>query len=335
MKQSLLGLWMALVLISATSCDENPTPETIFEWKNLQSVSHSLVDPDDAVLKLKLRTNLPVKELVEGMSLSITSRSETLDIDVDQDVSVHLTEAGEFEVTIELGDYLSIGGPVYELSAVIPSPDDEEEELTRVTIPFSTSAPNFGNKHFKNLYLNDDGSYTLIEPYFEAPENTRAPIAYGSDPDGVCKLFGLDWARSREGGMTARDVEWSVGIDYDGEFYGYGDRYHSGIGSIICFNADQPEPAPSQNAEAIVRNDDGSTTLWKPRFSYSDGYTRTFASPGSHGSWDGICKLYGFNEYVNHSATTADSKMSVYLTAEGKFTAFVGKSSGIESMMCR
>lgn len=80
----------------------------------------------------------------------------------------------------------------------------------------------------------------------------------------------------------------------------------------------------SKNYEGKYLNDDGSMSIYKPKFSNADGNGSKYISVNS--SYNGLCKLYGLGTFIPGSAKSfkQDSTDSVVkINSSGRFQEFV------------
>jgi len=92
------------------------------------------------------------------------------------------------------------------------------------------------SRSYKELIVNNDGSTTIVEPYFKNPSGEGSlPIGAASIHSGVCKLYGysfsqmMTWHREESGDLKKHPV--TAMIDSDGLFLKFGkeDPYLWGI----------------------------------------------------------------------------------------------------------
>jgi len=113
----------------------------------------------------------------------------------------------------------------------------------------------------------------------------------------------------------------------------------------IALSQDRELLENSKNYEAKFTNDDGSITIYRPKFSDPNG-SGTNLRIGENGpaSLQGICKLFGFGPYIMNSALDQPgedrpwfpSGELVLLSAEGKYAGVESYSDhdAVESVIC-
>jgi hypothetical protein len=209
-----------------------------------------------------------------------------------------------------------------------------------------------GSKNYEAQYVNDDGSITFVRPKFANPEGTgslRLSAENESNLAGICKLFGAGSYVSNsvtfdnfEGSSTV--VPRHVRISSIGTFETFDtSKHYDPVRTLICMS---PEPTsqlvPSDNAEKILTNNDGSITIVRPKFSNPDGIGGSRLSVGEKVSnLDGICKLFGAGSYVPNSLTieslTITGNRLVRISSNGTFERFDRNNDykQVRTLICR
>jgi hypothetical protein len=89
------------------------------------------------------------------------------------------------------------------------------------------------NTHYESKSRNDDGSYTLVRPWFMGADQAHLPFTnYQTSNDGICKLYGFTKS-VRESVITGSSAA-GVRINTEGKFIGYDSDPQ--ITSIMCTN---------------------------------------------------------------------------------------------------
>jgi hypothetical protein len=92
--------------------------------------------------------------------------------------------------------------------------------------------------------------------------------------------------------------------------------------------------AASKNFAKAITNDDGSTTLVSPRFSFAGANYKFFADTCSDGSPVNYCKLYGFETTLYVEKTPSEEAQLVEINTTGTtFQSMLTKPSASNSLL--
>jgi hypothetical protein len=197
-----------------------------------------------------------------------------------------------------------------------------------------------GSKNYEAKYINDDGSISIIKPRFSNPEgNGNLYISQFSDLNGLCKLYGLgDYVSNSRRKFNQRTFGLVVRINSNARFSQFDPSLTSNaIESFSCTPVEgMPSPTLiSDNHTGVFQNDDGSTTIVKPKFKING--KNSYISELS--DLNGLCKLYGLGDYVSNSRKNFNQGrfgLVVRINSNARFSQFDASNSkdAIESLMC-
>ncbi len=182
-----------------------------------------------------------------------------------------------------------------------------------------------GSENYDSIHENDDGSVTIVKPKFKSLNSDKnLLLSLKSDLNGVCKLFGLgDYVDNSFQAQWSRESK--IVLDDSGSFHQYNHEKGNYLDSLICKKLNQTEIPVSKNYEKLIVNDDNSVTVLKPMFSNATGSGNLSISTSTKVS--DLCKFYGFNQYVEKSATRRYTKNSrVRLNSDGTFKKLIHDS---------
>lgn len=194
-----------------------------------------------------------------------------------------------------------------------------------ILLALISSASFAASTNFDSIYINDDGSVSIIGPHFKDPTGDgNRDINPDSDLNGVCKLFGY-------GAVIPSSMQYydshreTVLINSDGRFSNFANGY--AITNLAC-QADMP--VFKNNYGRLLTNDDGSVTVVRPQFNMNGQTFRI--NPDS--DLNGICRLYGMQNFINNSMKYEDThQATVHVNSTSKF-GYYANGYGITSMMC-
>lgn len=196
------------------------------------------------------------------------------------------------------------------------------------------------SKNYETKHVNDDGSITIVGPKFSSPDgrgSLNLSVENEGNLYGICKLFGEgDYVRNsvRYIGGSGSLVRISRSAKFD-RFEAASEK--NAVNTIICQPSNKTDIGPSANAEKFLSNDDGSITILNPKFSNADGSGNLRLSVSDDSNLEGICKLFGFKKYVQHSSRYVDGRGTlVRISRKGKFEKFDSSKdrNALSSLMC-
>lgn len=194
-------------------------------------------------------------------------------------------------------------------------------------------------KRYDSIVQGPDGSIIISNPVFNNLNGPR-PISSASSAYGVCKLFGMmddrnNSDQSYNGRILRAEEEntaYSVVISENGTLKQYVPNNRQ-ISQIACFSKDTSKPYTNPEAESIVVNDDGSSTIMNPKY--------LGRQIGNDSSLDGVCWIFGFQKsvlgYAVPKAQNAEAKTSVVtIDDEGALSRLQSLSDDVvEMLVCR
>ena len=197
-----------------------------------------------------------------------------------------------------------------------------------------------GSKNYEAKYINDDGSISIIKPRFSNPEgNGNLYISQLSDLNGLCKLYGLgDYVSNSRRTFKQRTSGLVVRIDSNARFSKFDPSLtKNAIESFSCTPVEgMPSPTLiSDNHNSVFQNDDGSTTILRPKFKING--KNLYISQLS--DLNGLCKLYGLGDYVSNSRRTFNERtpsLVVRINSNARFSQFDPPllNYAVKSLMC-
>jgi hypothetical protein len=210
-----------------------------------------------------------------------------------------------------------------------------EQSLSESEIIFEES------KNYQAKHLNDDGSITIFRPRFKNPNgsgNLGLSVESENNLAGICKLFGAGSYVSNSSLFVSAQGT-LVRISRNGTFEKFDSSFNkNAVESLICLPSTRAQVGPSDNAENILRNDDGLITIFKPKFSNPDGSGSLRLSIDNEYNLTGICKLFGASSYVSNSVRFVPAQRTlVRISRNGTFEKFDSSlfKNAVESLICR
>ncbi len=213
--------------------------------------------------------------------------------------------------------------------------------ITVLFVIFAVSQAEAASKSYSSLTKNDDGSYSIVEPYFSSAEGEGRYLSQRSNPTGVCKLFGferyIESSLVGNGDLGAKTVIINAQGKFGG-YYSYNSSSSNGmIMSIICAD-DDTTAEPSEHYAKKTDNDDGSTTIVEPYFASATGKGLYLSA---RSDLEGVCALYGFSSYVGNSLVAGGDlgAPTVIIGGTGSFAGYFRYNSSksntmIKSIIC-
>jgi hypothetical protein len=211
--------------------------------------------------------------------------------------------------------------------------------MTAIALLMSISAVQAASNSHKGIEPNDDGTSTIIEPFFSAADGSARWISGTSDMDGVCRLYGFSSSVAGSSVLEG-DYDRTVVINSTGKFGGFylfnRQNYNNRISSLACTNGYAPT-APSTHASRILANDDGSVTIVEPWFAKTGGESLYLSATSD---LDGVCRLFGKGRYVaNSKLGSGDYQRTVIVGGDSKFAGFYkfnrqSYNNRIDSLIC-
>jgi hypothetical protein len=167
------------------------------------------------------------------------------------------------------------------------------------------------SNNYAQSLLNDDGTTTIVGPRFSSSTETALPLSASSDSNGVCRLYGFDFALG-ELSQTEGDVAKTVVINGTGRFDRYisysSTAYNKTIRTIVC--AKNNQTLVSSTRVKPRQNDDGTLTLLNPETGFYLGNVISKVSAAS--SADGLCRYFGLGKALpNSMVSEGDSGSSL------------------------
>lgn len=162
--------------------------------------------------------------------------------------------------------------------------------------------------NYSQNILNDDGTSTIVGPKFSSSAQAALPISASSDKNGVCRLYGYDFALG-ELALTEGDVQQSVVINGTGRFDRYinysSSSYNKYIKTIACAKNNQ---VLTQSARIQPRqNDDGTLTILNPEVGF---YLGNVSKVSAASNADGLCRYFGLGKALPNSITSEGDSSS-------------------------
>lgn len=197
-----------------------------------------------------------------------------------------------------------------------------------------------GSKNYKAKYINDDGTISIVKPKFSNPKGSGdAYISNSSNLDGLCKLYGL--GSFVKNSLTTFKLGYYgqlVRVNSDARFSNFDSSNTTNtVKSFSCnpIQAAQSSNLKSDNYRGLYFNDDGTVTLLKPRFKIN-GSNSYFSTESN---MNGLCKLYGFGNYVHNSLSTFKLGYHGRVVKINKKARFINFNSPynyitVKSLMC-
>lgn len=169
---------------------------------------------------------------------------------------------------------------------------------------------------------NEDGSYTIENPYTSRGPGQYTISSCDSDFTGVCKGFGFDSYLDKTL-VEAGDDAITLAVNEDKQFKHFKRRaqkdYNTHIVSLTCFNAKEP-PESVFSAKEKKRNPDGSTSIINPTVKRGK---ETFEISGSGSKETGICKAFGFDSFQDQTmVANGDVKITFRVDEKGEWDGF-------------
>lgn len=203
------------------------------------------------------------------------------------------------------------------------------------------------SKYYKAIHQNDDQTITIEEPTFpnrwgiEQPESSMpwlTDIMYlseNSSLNGVCKLNGFGiYVKESFLRMKVSNEHTNVVIGPNSDVIKYeNNKYVYAIRSIACRQLRQPIIPVSKNFHSKSTNNDGSTSIVRPRFKMNG--ENMYLSEKSDKK--AVCRLYGFNSYITYARKNLDNyDLNVVLGYDCNFAKFEKNNDVyiIESITC-
>jgi hypothetical protein len=178
------------------------------------------------------------------------------------------------------------------------------------------------------VIFNADGSITFKKPLLSRGPRLLPINAVYSEKEGVCRLLGMD--AYLEGSLEqAKTRSASALINENGKFDNSGD-YGAAVESISCvFNRQHYETG---FFESVYENPDGSVTLTRPVLLRGD---KTMPINSVYSEKQGICRLFGFDEYLELSLKSANIRKSSALVNEnGGYDNFGDYGAVVTEISC-
>jgi hypothetical protein len=154
--------------------------------------------------------------------------------------------------------------------------------------------------NYAQSLINDDGTTTIVGPRFSSSTQAALPISASSDKNGVCRLYGFDFALG-ELAQTEGDVQQTVVINGTGRFDRYNNysssSYNKYIKNIAC--AKNNQILTSSLRIKPRQNDDGTLTLLNPEVGFYLGNSLAKVSASSDA--DGLCRYFGLGKSLPNS----------------------------------
>lgn len=155
------------------------------------------------------------------------------------------------------------------------------------------------SNNYAQSILNDDGTTTIVSPRFSSSAQAALPISANSDKNGVCRLYGFDFALG-ELAQTEGDVNQTVVINGEGRFDRYinysSNSYNRYIKTIAC--AKNNQVLSSSTRVRPRQNDDGTLTLLNPEVGF---YLGSVSKVSSASDPDGLCRYFGLGKALPNS----------------------------------
>lgn len=184
-----------------------------------------------------------------------------------------------------------------------------------------------GSRNYNSLDANEDGTFGISGPRFQSPDGTgNLELDSTSDLTGVCRLYGFD-GYVQNSMLSRYSDSRKVAISSNGTFRAFSNS--NTITNLSCYRI--PNAGRISRYARFTLNDDGSTSVSHPQFSmYGSSYDLDSTSDKG-----GICRLYGFSQYVDNSIISNYSdKRKVAVDSNAKFDKFANANT-ITSLICR
>jgi len=194
--------------------------------------------------------------------------------------------------------------------------------------------------NYASKVLNDDGTSTIVTPKFNNA-NGSSFISSSSDANGLCRLYGFDFAYGNLM-ITSGDVSDKTAIiNSDGKlssWRSYSSSYNNSfVTAISCGKNGQILTA--SNRIAPIRNDDGTYSLVNPVVGRYHNGDISYVS--SISNMNGVCSYFGLGRAIpNTTLTTGDvSGRTIIIGSLGKAEAYRSYSSSynnsyVKSVTC-